>query len=589
MKRLLWRGGLGVLVILLAAITLAVSATDAVNNRQHRNEVAKMTTQLKTVCAGRFMIDLPQDAQISLSHSSVDGFDIVTYPDESDQDFLARISKRERELASEKNQFGQKSIESSQDIRGDDRTGKIFVFNRISTHLYHGEQKIMLNGVSVNAFLRTGGVSYSFVAKAYDPKQIGNLPRLIAKLRPLAQNQRPLTPGFCIDRGLIADPLTAAQGERVVLFAGLPNHPDLSIVFSSMAGTRPGAGLLQRNAENKAKRFVFLGGLFTTLKEGVRPVNGLPGEELAVRVREINFATTYGFNWEMGGAENDVLKPFVSLELSTGINPQAGGPPVQSTLSESALKELWESMVSSIRIRPVAAPKVTPSGPLTLALGSLVIAGESCPETGWWKCNEGGNGTGVLGGQLQHLKKGQRMPQALLLPPQTLWQKLRGLQPSYENKAPTNWTLMDKRLRIRAAPGVPLAQATPVERGDASRPAAAADKPVPVGTYARTGDPCPADGWWRCEDSHAQDGTRWFAQGSLLPVATFRVSAGVFGKSRAQPELIRRRSIWQLARPAGDPAAVSAPNEIQGAAQAAAPVAPLRAGAGVKAEGARET
>jgi hypothetical protein len=588
MKRLVRRSGLSVLVILLAAITLAVSAMDAVNGRQDRNEVAKMTTQLKTVCAGRFMIDLPQDAQISLSHSSVDGFDIITYPDESDLDFQARISKRERELSSQKNQFGQKSMESSQDIRGDDRTGKIFVFNRISTHLYHGEQKIMLNGVAVNAFLRTGGVSYSLVAKAYDPKQIGNLPRLIAKLRPLAENQRALAPGFCIDRGLIADPLTADQGERVVLFAGLPNHPDLSIVFSSMAGTKPGASLLQRNAENRSKRFAFLGGLFTTLKEGARPVNGLAGEELAVRVREINFATTYGFNWEMGGTENNVLKPFVSLELSTGINPQAGGPPVQSTLSESALKELWESMVSSIRVRPVAEPKVAAAGAATSVLGIQAMAGETCPETGWWKCNEGGNGTGVLGGQTQHLKKGQRIPQALLLPPQTLWQKVRGLQPSYESKTPTNWTLMDKRKRPRTVPGVPLAQATPVERGDASR-AVVADKAVPVGSFARTGEPCPADGWWRCDDFHALDGTRWFARGSLLPVATFRVSPGVFGKSRTLPEVIRRRSIWQLARPAADPAAVSDPTESQGTAQGAAPAAPPRPATGVKAEGARET
>jgi hypothetical protein len=547
-----------------------------------------MTKQLKTVCAGRFLIDLPEDAQVSLSHSSVDGFDIVTYPDESDEDFAARVSKRERELNAEKNQFGKKSMESSQDIRGDDRTGKIFVFNRISTHLYHGEQKIMLNGVSVNAFLRTGGISYSFVSKAFDPKLIGNLPRLIAKVRPVTDNQRPVAPGFCIDRALIADPLTAEQNERVVLFAGLPNHPDLSIVFSSMAGTKPGPGLLQRNAENRSKRFAFLGGLFTTLKEGVRPINGLPGEELAVRVREINFATTFGFNWEMGGTENNVLKPFVSLELSTGINPQAGGPPVQSTLSESALKDLWESMVSSIRIRPVTEPKVAPVGPAQLALGSYAIAGEACPETGWWKCNEGGNGVKVLGGQLQYLKKGQRMPQALLLPPQSLWQKVRGLQPSYESKNPTGWKLTDKRLRPRSVPAVPLAPAIVVESGEAGRPSAAA-KPVPVGTFVRTGDPCPASGWWRCEDAHALDGTRWFERGSMLPVATYRVSPGVFGKSRTAPDVFHRRSMWQLARYAEAVDPDGTPKEGQGSVQAAAPVAAARAGTTARAEGARET
>jgi len=70
---------------------------------------------------------------------------------------------------------------------------------------------------------------------------------------------------------------------------------------------------------------------------------------------------------------------------------------------------------------------------------------------------------------------------------------------------------------------------------------------APLGSYVRTGEVCPASGWWRCEESHALDGTRWFARGSLLPVATFQLPAGVFAKS-AGPEVIQRRSMWQLVR-----------------------------------------
>jgi hypothetical protein len=574
MRRLVRRSGLRVLLILVATITLALSATDAVSSWQDRREVADMTKQLKTVCAGRFLIDLPQDAQVSLSHGSVDGFAITTYASESDQDFLARIKKRELELSQETNQLGKKSLESAQDIRGDGRSGRIFVFNRSSTHVYHGEKKIILDGVSVNAFLRVGGVSWSFISDDYDPKQIGNLPRLIAKMRPVPANQQPVEPGFCVDRGLVADPLTADQGERIVLFAGLPNHPDVGIVFSSMAGTKPGPGLLQRNAENRAKPFAFLKGLFTTLAEGPRTINGLRGEELAVKVREINFATTYGFDWEMGGTEHDVFSPFVSLELQTGINPQAGGPPVQSTLSESALKDLWNTISSSIRVRPVAEPKLAAAAPAHAALGAYARAGETCPETGWWQCSEGGNGIGVLGGQLQYLKKGQRMPQALLLPPQTLWQKVRGLQPSYESNTPTSWKLADKRARPRTHASISLAEATLVARSDHTRPGGAApalrESGVPLGSYVRTGDPCPASGWWRCDDSHALDGTRWFAQGSLLPAATFRVSPTVFGK-RSAPDLIQRRSMWHLVRHAPEAQAARTPGEMRDAAQAGRP------------------
>jgi hypothetical protein len=110
------------------------------------------------------------------------------------------------------------------------------------------------------------------------------------------------------------------------------------------------------------------------------------------------------------------------------------------------------------------------------------------------------------------------MPQTLLPPPQTLWEKARGLQSSFESKAPTGWKLVDKRSRKRVAPAVPLDQAKAVAPSAIAATAdASAVDPPSIGSYVTTGTPCPASGWWRCEESHALDGTRWFAQGSLLP------------------------------------------------------------------------
>jgi hypothetical protein len=156
----------------------------------------------------------------------------------------------------------------------------------------------------------------------------------------------------------------------------------------------------------------------------------------------------------------------------------------------------------------------------------------------------------VYGGQVQYIRKGDRMPQALLLPRQTFWQKVKRIQPSLESPRPTAWTLVDKRHRPRASTALPLAAATvPASRLDL---AADGRQGVPAGTHLRTGDPCPASGWWRCVEPQALDGTRWFAQGSLLPAASFQVPAGVFAKSGG-PEVIQRRSGWQLMRHAVSP------------------------------------
>jgi hypothetical protein len=246
-----------------------------------------------------------------------------------------------------------------------------------------------------------------------------------------------------------------------------------------------------------------------------------------------------------------VYAPLLTLELETGTNPRAGGKPVQSSLSETALLDLWDKLSSSIRLRPASAPEIIAAEPVTGQLGTYVSAGGICPHTGWWLCSQGGDGVGVLGGQRQYLKKGQRVPQALLLPPQTLWQKVRGVQPSYESNAPTPWKLVDKRSRPRTPAPVPLAPATLIARPNGLEPVSstAPAGPLPgVGSFVKTGSACPASGWWRCEESHALDGTRWFAQGSLLPAATFRVPPRTFGRSANAPEVIQRRSLWQLMR-----------------------------------------
>ena len=100
----------------------------------------------------------------------------------------------------------------------------------------------------------------------------------------------------------------------------------------------------------------------------------------------------------------------------------------------------------------------------------------------------------VLGGQRQYLCKGQKMPQALLLPPQTLWQRLRGLQSSYEVDTRTTWKLVDKRERDRSVPALPLAQATLAAQASGNqlngKMLSGAEPSVAIGCISKTGMQC---------------------------------------------------------------------------------------------------
>lgn len=554
MKRYFRQKWVKVLAVMLAVL----AGTWAVGAVRDTYEVAKMTEKMKTVCVGRMQIDLPETAKVELYGARVHGFSIFAFR-ESTEAFSGRVEAREAEIRAKPDRLGgKKNLETVRDVKTESGlVGKIFEHGRYAKETTAGYsietlRHIRYEGVALEAHVHGDGISIDLSNDDYDPDRIENLPKLIAQLVANPGNSIPTEPGFCIDRAYVRDPLKAEQREQIMLSAGLPSHPDIEIRFDTMAGTKPDSkGLLQRSAESHARLPAILNLRFTNLRAGPRTIGGLTGDELVERVVEENFAIIFGFRWEVNGTEDNVFIPDVELKMATG---RGNHGPVPSSLAQPAALALWDKISSSVRARPTAPPKVSAAEPQTPPLGTLASAGDICPVSGWYQCAEGGNGLGVLGGQRQYRRQGQRMPQALLLPPPTLWEKLKGVRPSYEATQPTSWRLVDKRSRKRIA-NVTLAQAVAAPAVTTAAAAGTIEPQASVGTYATTGKACPASGWWRSAESHALDGTRWFAQGTLLPAATFAVPPGVFGKSATgTPRTMQRRGTWMLVRLAQEPA-----------------------------------
>jgi hypothetical protein len=552
MKRYLrstWFRGLAVLVVALAG-------TWAVGAGRDKYEVAKMTEKMKTVCVGRMLIDLPEEARIILYPAQIDGFYIATMEESADT-FTRRLAAREAEIQAKPDRLGgNKNMESVRAVKTDSGLeGKIFVHGRYvmegTRNKGLGTESYRYEGFALEGHVHGDGISFDITTDDYDPDLMDNLPKLIAKLVANRTGRITTEPGFCIDRAYFRDPLTAAQREQVRMSAKLPSRPDIAINFDTFAGTKPPEhGLLARNAASHARAPLAINLRFTNLRAAPRTIGGLNGDELLERVIEDNFAIIYGFQWEALGTEDNVFDPELELTMVTGRSKEG---PIPSSLSQPAALDLWDTISSSIRVRPTQAPKVGVAEPP--ALGTEAMAGDTCIQTGWWECNDDGKGTRVFGGQRQYIRQGEPMPQALLLPPQTLWEKARGLQPSYETGNPTPWKLVDRRSRRRLVPGVPLAQATTAMPAAAAAAASDAglNERTATGAYAVTDNPCPASGWWHCQESDALDGTRWFAQGSVLPAATFVVPERVFGRTSGTPKARQRRGTWQLVRLAASP------------------------------------
>jgi hypothetical protein len=98
----------------------------------------------------------------------------------------------------------------------------------------------------------------------------------------------------------------------------------------------------------------------TKLRAGKRRINGIDGQEEIERVRELNLTTGYSLMWESQGSADDLLRPYVLMNMETGTNPRPGGKPVDSSLHEDAVLALWDGIASSIRLRQT---NITPSAP----------------------------------------------------------------------------------------------------------------------------------------------------------------------------------------------------------------------------------
>lgn len=333
--------------------------------QQDKLEVARMTNKTTTVCMGRFLVEMPEEARLELARPRIDGFDISSF-DEPEADFKARLGQREARLRSAPDQFGgNRNLESVRDVKtGNGVVGKIFVHSRTVVEGTRNRglelKRYRYEGVAVEAMVHGQGMSFDLSADDYDPSLIEDLPKLVAELVPNPSNKPPTEPGFCVYRAWFRDPLTADQGEQIMMFARLPSHPDIEFMAILAAGRKPDRqSLLERGADTEAALTPDEKERVARLRGAPRTIGGITGDELVRRVMEKNDTIGYTFAWEVNGTEDNVLVPHVLFKMTTGESDKG---PVPSSLSQDAAMALWDKIASSIRLRPTESPTPVAAG-----------------------------------------------------------------------------------------------------------------------------------------------------------------------------------------------------------------------------------
>jgi len=399
-------------------------------NYQVKTMTAEMKDlKMKPMCVGRFLIDLPADAEVSYRGAMIAGWSIATY-EETDEQFAERVKKKEMQLSGEKNERGRPSLESTHLVDKNGVHGKIHVFGREWIRGLPNEP--LSENVRIEAMIRVQKHSFNLTIEYADDKDLKELAELVTQFRSREENEIPTEAGFCFDGGFITEPITVAQKERTTMFVGLNGHPDVSIMLDMTAGITTPKTLLQRDAEasiNDENR-----SRFHTFRRGPRPFNDQAGEEVLERVHEFNGNYGHAFMWELIHNKSDsVFTPLMSFEMTTG-NGQPGTT-VDSSLTDAEALVLWDKMLSSLRVRPVVAAKPVAVSPPPVPLGTRADSGMVCPATGWWRCVDA-----LALDSTRRFERGQIFPMATLRQQLSLLERLKGT-PNVTSQ-PARWELV---------------------------------------------------------------------------------------------------------------------------------------------------
>jgi hypothetical protein len=87
--------------------------------RRDQLEVARMTQKMKTICIGRFLIDMPDESDLALTRPRINGLDISSF-DEPEADFRNRLVQREARLRAAPDRLGgNRNLESVREVKTD--------------------------------------------------------------------------------------------------------------------------------------------------------------------------------------------------------------------------------------------------------------------------------------------------------------------------------------------------------------------------------------------------------------------------------------------------------------------------------------
>jgi len=313
-------------------------------------EVSIRYQNWKTICVGRYLVDVPTNVQLNYVYSINSGDTKLEKVPGTVEDAKRMANDKVRELQA-----------TPHKLKGTSYIKSIPLAN--NGILVQGWM-VDFNTNNIDVFLyipvTTRGKSfvYTYTTTIHTDDERTDLPKLItfaASFRPLEEGVIPKGEGLCLDDVILVN-LPESFKEDVAVNWEDPYAKRLFLAFDTGTAVRKFLWLSQISgkADEECR---LLGGSekCDRLRFGKHPVGPIQGEELCIAGHTYDGRyRTYSFEWDNPGMPNSRTSPGLTATLYyQGVpleNPTAPTP----FFSDAEALANWDRFVNSIRVRPVA-------------------------------------------------------------------------------------------------------------------------------------------------------------------------------------------------------------------------------------------
>ncbi|WP_175016766.1 T6SS immunity protein Tli4 family protein [Massilia sp. YMA4] len=385
----------------------------------------------KTVCFGRFAVDVPLSAEVVWGDSSVD-LGINIYPQAASQ-VMEEAEKFKNALLNTKaiNHDNVPLFLAEENMS--EPPGKVLIG-------YEGFDAV--RGLEINGYFTLGNDGLIIDSRPLSE----NRERAMAKVRSIARRLRlrselevPAEPGNCLENAFLAD--EPAVGDRlpiehIRIGFRLKEFPDTHIsVFIGPPDSHRSEkntlewqlGRLERDQTAEDPNHPLLKTVY--FRRGPRQIHDwLNGYEALSRSPEqADMRSIHDFVMDFKGVVGDSYKPYADIRMQTGVADNLAGA-VKPSLTDEEAVAVWDAITSTIRVRPTTTKASAQQAPRK-PLGERLVSGRTCSQTGWWQAAEP-EAAHTL--PRRRIEAGATMPMAVVPGKPTLWDKLKGEQPRHQ-------------------------------------------------------------------------------------------------------------------------------------------------------------